>query len=117
MDVLGHPEYGDERDDESLWEAIRPASEPSATRWFLPAVLLLLTVGTPWHATLGWSTAMWNGLPLWVWISLACGAGLSGVTAVAAVCAWRDPDLEPSDRAGTGSPTPAARASAGRTVR
>jgi hypothetical protein len=104
VDVLGHPEYGDERDDDALWEAIRPAAEPSSTRWFLPLVLGLLAAGTPWHAMLGWTTAMWGGLPLWVWISLGSGVGLSAVTAVASLRAWRDPDFETLPSAAAATP-------------
>lgn len=87
-------EYADERDEQAFWEAIRPEREPSSTRWFLPAVVALLVLGTPWHAWLGWTVAVWRGLPLWVWVSVACGLGISLVTAVASIRAWRDPELE-----------------------
>lgn len=90
-------EYADEQDEEALWDEIRPLREPTSTRWFLPLLLTLLVLGTPWHATLGWTVAIEGGLPLWVWLSLACGFGISVLTAVAAVRAWRDPELE--DRA------------------
>lgn len=90
----GSGEYADERDEEALWSVVRPEREPASTSWFLPTVLGLLVVGTPWHATLGWTESLVGGLPVWVWISLACGVGISTITAIAALTAWRDPEHE-----------------------
>jgi hypothetical protein len=100
-------EYADERDDPGLWAVACPEREPATTVWFLPTVLVLLGLGTPWHAAFGWSVATWVGLPAWVWISVGSAGALSIVTAVAAIRFWSDPELdqetERGERAGGGA--------------
>lgn len=83
-------EYSDQQDEAALWSAIEPRGEPVRTRWYLPSVLLLLVIGTPWYLPHAIADRLVAGLPVWTLISLATAVGLSCVVAVASLVAWRD---------------------------
>ena len=85
-------EYADERADESFWQAAKPDREPIRTRWFVPAVILLLVFNVPWYLPGTLESRLVGGLPLWTWIALATSLLLSVVTACASLWAWRDED-------------------------
>ncbi len=84
------PDYGDERDQDAFWEAIRPADEPLRHRWFLPAVVLILAVSVPWYLPDSVGGRLAAGLPVWTWITIGCGFALAVVTAFASLRLWRD---------------------------
>lgn len=75
---------------DEFWESVRPADEPMRRVWFLPLVLLLLTVSIPWYRSRGGEPRLMYGLPDWVWVTLACSFLLSVVTALVAIFCWRD---------------------------
>ncbi len=88
------PDYGDERDQDAFWEAIRPADEPLRHRWFLPAVVLILAVSVPWYLPDSVGGRLAAGLPVWTWITIGCGFALAVVTAFASLRLWRDGGAE-----------------------
>jgi hypothetical protein len=96
-------EGDEEARERALWEAAVPASEPALLPWFLPTLALLTVLSVPFHDAWGLAGRVWLGLPLWVWGTLGCSAGISAVTAAGAFWGWRD---EPSD--GPANETPAA---------
>ncbi len=109
------PDYGDERDQDAFWEAIRPADEPLRHRWFLPAVVLILAVSVPWYLPDSVGGRLAGGLPVWTWITIGCGFALAVVTAFASLRLWRDggsevPGAAP-DGADGGAPSGTAGAS------
>ena len=83
-------EYADERDDDVFWTAIRPAHEPLQHRWFLPAVLTILTLSVPWYLPHELGDRLVGGLPLWTWITVVCSAALATVTAWASLRLWHN---------------------------
>jgi hypothetical protein len=89
-----HEEYSRERDMDAFWEAAVPTDEPSRRRWYLPAVIALLVLGAPWYWTPGEEGPAFAGLPVWVWISIASSLALSILTAIAAICFWRDDETD-----------------------
>lgn len=92
-------EYRDERDDDTFWEAVRPADEPLRHRWFLPAVVVILTFSVPWYLPASVGDRMVGGLPVWTWVTIACGLALAAVTSYASLRLWRDG----SDEAASGA--------------
>lgn len=92
-------DYGDERDQDAFWEAIRPADEPLRHRWFLPAVVAILTVSVPWYLPDSVGGRLVGGLPVWTWITIGCGLALAVVTAFASLRLWRDGGGERPDEA------------------
>ncbi len=92
-------EYANERDADVLWSAIRPADEPLRHRWFLPAVVVILTLSVPWYLPSETGDRLVGGLPLWTWITVVCAAALAAVTAWASLCLWRN-ELDGGGRAG-----------------
>lgn len=90
-------DYENERDQDAFWEAIRPADEPLRHRWFLPAVVLILTVSVPWYLPPSVGARLAAGLPVWTWITIACGLALAVVTAFASLRLWRDAADEDGD--------------------
>ncbi len=97
-------EYGNERDQDAFWEAIRPADEPLRHRWFLPAVVLILAVSVPWYLPESVGGRLVSGLPVWTWITIGCGFALAVVTAFASLRLWRDGGGERPDEAGGQAP-------------
>lgn len=89
-------EYHDERDTEAFWEAIKPDHEPIQIRWYMPLVILLLVICTPWYWLKDAEVPVIAGLPLWVWITIATTAALAVVTALMIIFAWRD-DPQPNE--------------------
>ncbi len=83
-------DYGDERDQDAFWEAVRPADEPLRHRWFLPAVALILALSVPWYLPSSVGGRLVGGLPVWTWITVACALMLAMVTAYASLRLWRD---------------------------
>lgn len=83
-------EYGDERDPDVFWAAVRPADEPLRHRWFLPAVVAILIVSVPWYLPPSVGDRLAGGLPVWTWITILCGLALALVTAFASLRLWRD---------------------------
>ena len=103
-------DYGDERDQDAFWEAIRPADEPLRHRWFLPAVVLILAVSVPWYLPPSVGGRLAGGLPVWTWITIGCGFCLAVVTAFASLRLWRDGGDGRGDEDGgaAGEPAPSA---------
>jgi len=88
-------EYNDERDMDRFWavaDSLR--KEPLRQKWFLPLLLVCITISIPWYRTSGESGAIIAGLPTWVWTSLACAAGISILTAIGTLLFWKDSDDE-----------------------
>ena len=83
-------DYEDERDQDAFWEAIRPADEPLRHRWFLPAVVVILAISVPWYLPPSVGGRLAAGLPVWTWITIACGLALAVLTAFASLRLWRD---------------------------
>ncbi len=83
-------EYGDERDPDVFWAAVRPADEPMRHRWFLPAVVAILIVSVPWYLPPSVGDRLALGLPVWTWVTILCGLALAVVTAFASLRLWRD---------------------------
>ena len=83
-------EYGDERDPDVFWAAVRPADEPLRHRWFLPAVVAILIVSVPWYLPPSVGDRLALGLPVWTWVTILCGLALAVVTAFASLRLWRD---------------------------
>lgn len=92
-------DYEDERDQDAFWEAIRPADEPLRHRWFLPAVVLILVVSVPWYLPPSVGGRLAAGLPVWTWITIACGLALAVITSFASLRLWRDGADEGGDAA------------------
>ncbi len=92
-------DYEDERDQDAFWEAIRPADEPLRHRWFLPAVVLILAVSVPWYLPASVGGRLLGGLPVWTWITIACGLVLAVITSFASLRLWRDGADEGGDAA------------------
>jgi hypothetical protein len=93
-------DYGDERDQDAFWEAIRPADEPLRHRWFLPTVIAILAISVPWYLPASVGGRLIAGLPVWTWITIACGLFLAVVTAFASLRLWRDGGGEGPEEAG-----------------
>ena len=87
-------EYANQRDADVFWAAVRPADEPMRHRWFLPAIVLILTVSVPWYLPRHVGDQLLRGLPLWTWITVVCAFLLAAVTAWASLRLWSD---EPDD--------------------
>ncbi len=83
-------EYQDDRDDDLLWATIRPDSEPTRRRAFLPAVLALVVLSIPWYLPAQVASRTYGGLPLWVWITLGASATLAALTSWASLRWWSD---------------------------
>ena len=92
-------DYGDERDQDAFWEAIRPEDEPLRHRWFLPVVLVILAVSVPWYLPSSVGGRLLGGLPVWTWITIACGFALAVVTSFASLRLWRDGSSDGGDDA------------------
>lgn len=85
-------EYHGQQDREAFWEAAALDREPAKQRWYLPALLVLIVLSVPWYREAGSMGALVWGMPVWIWTSLGCTAGVSVLTAVAALRFWRDGD-------------------------
>lgn len=83
-------EYDSERDMEAFWAEIRPRREPMQQKWFLPTILVLLTMSIPWYRKSGEIGEIAAGLPVWVWVALICSALISLVTAIMSILFWDD---------------------------
>ena len=59
-------------------------------RWFLPAVVVILTASVPWYLPASAADRLMGGLPVWTWITIFCGFALAAVTAFASLRLWRD---------------------------
>ena len=86
------PEYSRERDMDAFWAAAAPAREPINTRWYIPAALLLMLIGTPWMWPSGEEGPVFAGLPVWVWVTIGASFSLSVLTAFGAIRLWGDDD-------------------------
>lgn len=83
-------EYADERDLDLFWSEIRPRREPVTRRWFVPGVLLLVTLSIPWYLPAEIVGDVVGGLPLWTWIALACSVAVAALTAWVGLAHWDD---------------------------
>ena len=83
-------EYAGERDMSRFWREIKPRREPLDSRWFLPSVLLLMVISVPWYLPSGFVGRLYGGLPVWIWIALACSVLLAAITSFVALRSWRD---------------------------
>lgn len=92
-----HREYNDERELDAFWNAIKPRREPMQKRWYIPLVILLLVVATPWYWSRDSEIPVIAGLPLWVWITIAATAALATLTALMIIFAWRDDPISDED--------------------
>jgi hypothetical protein len=81
-----------DRDIDAFWAEARPTSEPTRRRWYIPALLILIALSVPWYREAGTMGELIFGMPGWVWVSLLCTAGVSVLTALAALRFWRDED-------------------------
>ncbi|MEE2777264.1 MAG: hypothetical protein VYE73_10970 [Acidobacteriota bacterium] len=86
-------EYAGERDMEEFWKELKPKREPIGWRFFLPIVIGLVVLSVPWYRSTGEVGTLIGGLPIWIWVTLACSTGLAIVTAYVALRHWDD-DLE-----------------------
>lgn len=85
-------EYEGERDMERFWRVAVPPREPARSRIYVPGLIALAALGTPFYwGSEGLPSVLW-GLPAWVWMALACAAGVSCLTAWAALTRWDDDD-------------------------
>jgi len=85
-------EYARERDMDAFWAAAVPAREPINKRWYIPAALLLMLIGTPWMWPSGKEGPVFAGLPVWVWVTIGATFCLSALTAFGAIRLWGDDD-------------------------
>jgi hypothetical protein len=85
-------EYAGERDMDAFWAAAVPAREPINKRWYIPAALLLMLIGTPWMWPSGEEGPVFAGLPVWVWVTIGATFCLSALTAFGAIRLWGDDD-------------------------
>ncbi|MDD9945052.1 MAG: hypothetical protein OXU20_28675 [Myxococcales bacterium] len=78
---IGEEHQGDVERSDAFWQAAEPAREPARTRYYVPVVLVLTVASIPFY----WSGAGEGirvlGLPAWVWMAVACSAGISLTTA------------------------------------
>lgn len=88
--MTGIPGRDSRRGAVDLLQSAKPDEEPARRRWFTPALLLLIIASVPWYRRAGEIGDVVAGLPGWVWLTLACSAGISIVTACAAIFCWRD---------------------------
>lgn len=94
-DEKSKTEYNDERDMDRFWAVASTLSkEPLRQKWFLPALIACIVLSIPWYRTPGESGSIIAGLPVWIWISLACAAGVSLITAIGVLVFWKDSDDE-----------------------
>jgi len=91
-------EYEGERDMQRFWAVAVPRREPATSRAYLPGLLTLVVLSTPFYWGSQQVPAIVWGLPTWVWVAVICSAGVSALTAWAAIARWDD--REPED--GTG---------------
>lgn len=91
-DTKPKSEYAGEQNLEEFWEAAPLEREPAKQRWYLPSLLVLIVLSVPWYRHAGTMGALILGMPVWIWTSLACTAGVSTLTALAALRFWRDRD-------------------------
>ena len=88
-------EYNDERDMSRFWSVAQSLRrEPLRQKWFLPILLAFIIISIPWYRESGQSGEILSGLPVWIWISLACSAGIAILTAIGTLLFWKDPDDE-----------------------
>lgn len=87
-------EYQSERDMDAFWAEVKPEREPMQQRWFLPAILAILTISVPWYWKTGATGPIILGLPSWIWVALGCSLGVSTITALMALRYWRDDEYE-----------------------
>lgn len=87
-------EYQGERDMDAFWAEIKPEREPMQQRWFLPAILGILAISVPWYWKAGATGPIILGLPLWIWVALACSLAVSTITALMALRYWRDEEFD-----------------------
>ncbi len=88
-------EYAGERDMDRFWETARLEREPARQWWYIPLVLGLILISIPWYAARYFAAeAAFLGLPLWIWIPIACTLALSILTAIAALGFWGDGDSD-----------------------
>ena len=78
---------------DAFWKELRPKREPMQKRFFLPTVLVLLIISVPWYRTTGETGTLLGGLPVWIWVTMACSLGIAVVTALVALRYWDD-DVE-----------------------
>lgn len=83
-------EYSGERDMERFWAEVAPRREPSNRRWYIPVLLALVVLSVPWYFGAGSVGAVVAGLPVWVWMTIACTLGVACVTAWGALRLWGD---------------------------
>lgn len=83
-------EYNGERDMDAFWETVKLEREPMKVRWYPPAILVLALFSVPWYFPEGHLGRVLGGLPVWIWISLACAAAMSCITAIAVLRHWSD---------------------------
>ena len=85
-----HSEYSGERDMDAFWKATELSDEPLKQRWYIPAVLVLIVLSVPWYFATGHTGRIIGGLPVWVWITLACSFVVSCLIAIAVLRFWNE---------------------------
>ena len=92
-------------DTDEFWSVATPFEEPLSSRWFIPSIVALVAIATPWYLPEDVASRFWQGLPVWVWITLASSFGLSVLICYSALFLWRDraPDSESTGSESTGS--------------
>ena len=91
-DERSQEEYDGERDMERFWREATPRSEPTALRWYIPLLLVLIALSIPWYLPEGHVGSVIAGFPLWIWIALGCSLGIAILTACAILRSWKDDD-------------------------
>lgn len=99
-------EYADHRDDDELWSSMEPKREPVRARLFLPLLLVILIFSVPWYLPEEIARRSFGGLPLWVWTTLLCSAGVSCLTCWASLFWWDDEDPSQSQAAANEAAAP-----------
>lgn len=75
---------------DAFWAAAVPAHEPINKRWYIPAAVFLMLIGTPWFWPAEEEGPAFAGLPVWVWMTIGASFCLSVLTAFGAIRLWRD---------------------------
>lgn len=91
-DKHSRKEYDGERDMDRFWQEAKPRSEPTALRWYVPTILVLIVLSIPWYLPSGQVGTVVAGFPLWIWTALGCSLGIAILTAFAILRSWKDDD-------------------------
>jgi hypothetical protein len=80
-----------------FWRVAASRREPATLRGYVPGLIALAALGTPFAWSDDALPAIVWGLPAWVWVALACSAAVSCLTAWAALAGWDDDEDDSPD--------------------